>query len=40
MLQNGGTTLFWAAFNNRVEVVKLLVKNGVLVDIGRDKVIS
>ena len=37
MLQDGGNTLYWAAFNDHVEVVKLLVKHGA--DIGRDEVL-
>ena len=38
MLQDGRNALFWAAFSDHVEVVKLLVKHGA--DIVRGKVIS
>ena len=38
MLQDGENALYWAAYSDHVEVVKLLVKHGM--DIGRDEVIS
>ena len=40
MLQDGRTALFWAAYSDHVEVVKLLVKHEEAVDIGRNEVIS
>ena len=35
MLQNGDTALSWAAFSDHVVVVKLLIKHGAALDIGR-----
>ena len=39
MLQVGETALYWAAYNDHVEVIPLLVKYGAALDT-RDKVLT